>query len=72
MMTNDMHYRIASIVARDINTDIDRRPHFTLTRSQLFVRCDRAADHPDITDTDIHRIFNTLIGDPIIFRRLRD
>ena len=62
----------ASDIARSINRDLDNRPNFTMTRSQLRARFESYCDDPATTDADIDAAFALLASDPIIDRLFRD
>ena len=63
MMTTTARLDAAAMIARHINADLDHRPHFTLTRSQLAHRIDAYLDCPHDRD-DFRRIYSRLACDP--------
>jgi len=65
-MTTPRMISAASMIARNINRDLDNDPNFTLTDAQLMNRIDAYCDDPDTNAIDICAIFTLLASDPAL------
>lgn len=63
-MTITARRAAAQMIARSINSALNNRPHFTMTRSQLRATIRDYCDDPATTERDRRLIFAAIICDP--------
>lgn len=66
MMTRTARLQVAEAIARKVQRDVDNRPDFTMTRSQLRHRIADYVTNPQHDDEDLRLIFMTLVFDPAL------
>lgn len=64
MMTTTDRLTASIQIEKGITRDLDNRPNFTLTRTQLFNRIADYCDDINATTDDIAAIFNSMLTDP--------